>query len=81
MFDGAVYLRGGMALQALRNRIGEDAFWTLLRTWASTRAGGNGSVRDFVALAETVSGQDLGSFFDTWLHSTARPTKTAANGF
>ena len=34
-----------MALQALRNRIGEDAFWTVLRTWVSTRAGGNGSRR------------------------------------
>jgi aminopeptidase N len=81
LFDGAVYLRGGMALQALRNKIGDEQFWTLLRTWADTRAGGNGTVPDFIELAETVSGQDLGSFFDTWLHSTDRPAKTAANGF
>ena len=81
MFDYAVYIRGAMALQALRNRIGEDAFWTVLRTWVSTRAGGNGRVDDFRALAATVSGQDLGGFFDTWLQSTARPARTAANGF
>ena len=81
VFDYAVYIRGGMALQALRNKIGEDAFWTVLRTWVSTRAGGNGSVADFRALAATVSGQDLDSFFDTWLQSTARPARTAANGF
>ena len=33
-----------MALQALRNKIGDEQFWTLLRTWAGTRAGGNGTV-------------------------------------
>jgi aminopeptidase N len=70
-----------MALQALRNKIGEDAFWTVLRTWVSSRSGGNGQVEDFQALATSVSGQDLGTFFDTWLQSTSRPAKTEANGF
>jgi aminopeptidase N len=81
VFDFAVYVRGGMALQALRNKIGEDAFWTVLRTWVSSRSGGNGRVEDFQALATSVSGQDLGTFFDTWLQSTSRPAKTEANGF
>jgi aminopeptidase N len=81
LFDSAVYVRGAMALQALRNKIGEVAFWTTLRTWVSVRADGNGSVADFRALATAVSGDDLGSFFDTWLHSSARPAKTEANGF
>jgi aminopeptidase N len=81
VFDLAVYVRGAMALQALRNKIGEDAFWTVLRTWASSRADGNGRVEDFRALASSVSGQDLGGFFDTWLETTARPAKTEANGF
>lgn len=81
LFDGAVYLRGAMAAQALRTKLGDETFWLLLRTWLADRADGNGSVPDFVALAETLSGQDLGTFFDTWLHSSARPTKTVANGF
>ena len=81
LFDDPVYQRGAMALQALRTRIGDEQFWTLLRTWLSTRVNGNGGVADFVALAETVSGQELSTFFDTWLRSTARPAKTVANGF
>lgn len=81
VFDHAVYVRGGMALQALRNRIGEDAFWTTLRTWLSARNGGNGRVEDFRALASSVSGQDLDDFFDAWLVSTTKPAKTSANGF
>jgi aminopeptidase N len=81
VFDRAVYVRGAMTLQALRNRIGDGAFWTVLRTWVSSRADGNGRVEDFRALASSVSGHDLGGFFDTWLESTTRPAKTSANGF
>jgi aminopeptidase N len=80
LFADQVYTRGAMALQALRNRIGETDFWTLLRTWVADRADGNGSVADFEALAETVSGEDLESFFEAWLRARERPARTPANG-
>jgi aminopeptidase N len=80
LFDGAVYLRGSMAVQALRHRIGDVAFWTLLRTWLSQRGHGNGSVADFEALATSVSGQVLTAFFDAWLSARVAPAKTADNG-
>ena len=80
LFDGAVYFRGSMAVQALRHRIGETAFWTLLQTWVSQRAYGNGSVADFEALAASISGQDLTSFFTAWLSTRSVPAKTADNG-
>jgi aminopeptidase N len=80
LFDGAVYSRGSMAVQALRQRIGDVAFWTLLRTWVSQRAYGNGSVADFEALATSISGQDLTAFFDAWLSARVAPARSAANG-
>jgi aminopeptidase N len=80
LFDSPVYVRGAMAVQALRHRIGDDAFWTLLRTWVSDHHFGNGSVPQFEALAAQVSGQDLTGFFDAWLHEPTRPAQTAANG-
>ena len=80
LFDGAVYSRGAMAVQALRHRIGDPAFWTLLRSWLTQRAYGNGSVADFEALAAAISGQDLTAFFDAWLHQPTVPARTAANG-
>ena len=80
LFDGAVYARGAMAVQALRQRIGDPAFWTLLRTWVSQRAHGNGSVADFEALAALVSGQDLTAFFDAWLSARVAPARTPENG-
>jgi len=80
LFEWPVYERGGMALQALRHRIGSDAFWRLLRQWLRDNSGGNGSTEAFVALAEQVSGEDLDGFFQAWLRDAARPARTAANG-
>jgi aminopeptidase N len=81
LFDGPVYVRGAMAVQALRHRIGDPAFWTLLHTWVDQRRHANGSIADFKALAASVSGQDLTAFFDVWLHAKVAPTPTAENGF
>ena len=53
IFDGAVYDRGAMTLQALRHRVGEADFWKILHTWVAQRRHGNGSVADFRALSET----------------------------
>ena len=80
IFDEPVYDRGGMALQALRNRIGEEKFWQLIRTWLDTKAGDNGTSEEFEALAAQVSGQDLTGFFTTWLRTPAKPARTAENG-
>lgn len=80
LFDWAVYQRGGMLLQALRNRVTNVVFWQLLRTWVAQHRGGNGSSEDFVALAEQVSGQDLTGFFQAWLQDRTVPAPTAANG-
>jgi aminopeptidase N len=81
IFDWPVYQRGGMALQALRHRIGDRDFDELLRTWVDRNRGGNGSTEAFTALAEEVSGEDLGGFFQVWLRDPDRPARTAANGF
>ena len=80
LFDVAVYERGAMAVQALRHRIGEQDFWTLVRTWLEQRRRGTGSVAQFRALAESVSGEELDGFFTAWLVSDTRPAKTEANG-
>ena len=80
VFDSAVYGRGAMTLQALRNRVGNRDFWRILRTWIREQDGGNGATEEFEALAARVSGQDLTSFFTTWLRTPAKPARTADNG-
>jgi aminopeptidase N len=80
LFDEEVYIRGAMTVEALRQRIGHAKLVTLLRRWVTERRSGNGSIADFTALAEEVSGQDLDGFFSAWLYSSSRPAKTTANG-
>ncbi len=80
LFDPPVYDRGAMTVAALRCRIGATQLDELLRSWVSGRAGGHGTVADFRALAEDVSGQDLDAFFDAWLDTTAKPAPTSVNG-
>ena len=80
-FAGAVYDRGAMTLQALRTRIGGPAFFDTMRTWARQHRYGNGSIAQFIGLAERISGQRLDGFFDAWLYTGAKPEPTRANGF
>ncbi|MGH3702288.1 MAG: M1 family metallopeptidase [Pseudonocardiaceae bacterium] len=73
VLNGAVYSRGGMALQALRVAVGDDNFFAALRAWTTERAGGNGSVQDFLAVVKRVSGKNVDDVAQTWLFTPARP--------
>ncbi|MBD0841265.1 M1 family metallopeptidase [Streptomyces sp. TRM68416] len=77
-FHIAVYDRGALALQALRNEIGDDDFFAILKGWTAKYAHGNATVADFRAYAEEVSGQSLGALFDTWLFQPSKPPAAAA---
>ncbi|KIZ14007.1 M1 family metallopeptidase [Streptomyces natalensis] len=73
MFSDAVYMRGAMTLQALRERIGDKAFFELLPAWTAAHRYGNASTSQFIALAEKISGKRLAGLFNTWLYTDHRP--------
>lgn len=76
-----IYTKGSLILHTLRNLIGDDAFFRATRRmvygtdmpmpghfqprWSSTK--------EFIAIANTVSGRDLGWFFDAYLYHAALP--------
>jgi aminopeptidase N len=74
LFNGTIYNRGGMTLQALRQKVGDFDFFRILRSWAAQNRYGNVSTPQFVALAEQVSQQELDHFFDVWLYQLEKPT-------
>ena len=80
LFSDAVYVRGAMTLQALRNEVGDDAFWAIIRQWASSKSGGHGTTDEFIALAERVSGQQLDELFETWLFTAGKPASSTLAG-
>ncbi|MFJ4186900.1 M1 family metallopeptidase [Kitasatospora sp. NPDC089509] len=72
-FATAVYDRGAVAIQALRNTIGDEKFFKILKGWPTERKYGNATIAEFQAYAEKVSGQKLGDLFKTWLFTPAKP--------
>lgn len=80
LFSWPVYHRGAMTLAALRHRIGDADFTRLLREWLRRNGGGHGDTAAFTALAEEVSGEDLGTFFTAWLERREKPAATSENG-
>ena len=74
MFNGTIYNRGAMTLEALREKIGDATFFELMRTWATEHRYGNVTTAQFIDLAEQLSGMDLGQFFDVWLYQPDKPT-------
>jgi aminopeptidase N len=68
-----VYERGALTLHALRLRVGDAVFFTILRTWTARFHNGNATTEDFVALAEEISGEQLDDFFESWLYEPGLP--------
>src|SRR4051794_2247773 len=73
LFNGTVYYRGGMTLEALREKIGDRAFFRLLKNWAQQNRWGTVTTPQFIALAEKESGMSLQHFFDVWIFQDAKP--------
>ncbi|MFC6160209.1 M1 family metallopeptidase [Kribbella jiaozuonensis] len=74
IFDDLVYNRGAMTLQALRLKIGDRAFFQVLRQWPTTHRYGNVSTQTFIRFVERLTHRDLGAFFHTWLYRPGKPT-------
>ncbi|NJN37183.1 MAG: M1 family metallopeptidase [Nitrospiraceae bacterium] len=74
IFDLNVYYKGAWTLHALRLKVGDDAFFRILRTYYTNFKSGNARIEDFIVTAEAVSGQNLQSFFNAWLYTHAVPT-------
>ncbi|MBW3634228.1 MAG: M1 family metallopeptidase [Chloroflexi bacterium] len=68
-----VYERGALTLHALRLTLGDETFFTILRTWTARFHNGNATTEDFIALAEEISGEPLDDFFEAWLFDPALP--------
>lgn len=73
IFNAGVYLRGAWTLHALRLRVGDEAFFDILRTYYDRFKYSNATTEDFIGVAEAVSGKDLSEFFQGWLYDEPIP--------
>ncbi|MFF5448201.1 M1 family metallopeptidase [Streptomyces sp. NPDC012888] len=70
-----VYYRGAMVLHRIRQEVGDERFFALLRGWASDHRHGNADTAAFTAYAEKSTGRDLTGVWDEWLHGDGKPAR------
>lgn len=73
MFDDRVYKRGALTLHVLRQTIGDDDFFELLRDWTSRHRHGTAVTDDFTGLAANYSHESLRPLWQAWLYSKDVP--------
>jgi aminopeptidase N len=75
LFNGTIYYRGAMTLEALREKIADDAtFFRIMYAQAQENRFGTVTTPGFIAIAERESGLELDAFFQTWLFTPGKPT-------
>lgn len=73
MFDDRIYKRGALTLHALRLRLGDERFFTLLRTWTAEHRHSNVTTEQLTDLATRFTDHSLRPLWDAWLGATALP--------
>ncbi len=73
LFSGSVYQRGALVLVALRDEVGDEAFFKTLDRYTERYANGNATTDEFIDLAEETSGRDLSDLFTVWLYGEELP--------
>ena len=73
MFNGTIYNRGAMTLEALREKIGDATFFTLLRDWATANRYGNVTTAQFIDVGRAAQRDEPGPV----LRRLAVPTRQA----
>jgi aminopeptidase N len=68
---GQIYQKGSWTLHMLRGKIGTDNFWKGIKTYYAEFQNKNATTADFIRHMEEASDQDLGQFFNQWLHTGA----------
>ncbi len=67
------YEKGAWVLHLLRQKVGDRDFFKILRGFYQQYYLKNASTKDFIVLAEKISGQKLDWFFKQWLYTPGIP--------
>lgn len=70
---GAIYDKGGWVLHMLSHVMGEDKFWTAIKTYRQRFSFSNAVTSDLQTVFEEVYGSSLQWFFDQWVYTKKRP--------
>jgi aminopeptidase N len=73
MFDPLVYKRGALTLHAVREKVGDESFFALLRAWVAEHRHATVTTEEFRAHAQRFAREPLDGLFAAWLDSPQLP--------
>ncbi|MFD3682323.1 M1 family metallopeptidase [Streptomyces sp. NPDC058613] len=73
MFDDRLYQRGGLTVHAVRCALGDEAFFRMLREWASVHRHGVVTTAGFTAHVSRYAAEPLDDLFAAWLYEPSLP--------
>lgn len=69
-----VYAKTALFFQALRNRLGDDVFYSFLKSYYGTYRYGNATGRGMIGVAQQTCNCDLQAFYNEWI-TTSKPVQ------
>ncbi|TIC84977.1 M1 family metallopeptidase [Nocardioides sp. GY 10113] len=72
---GNIYYGPALMWQELRERIGDEAFFALLRDWPADQENDTADRREYLRWIERETGEELTAFFGDWLLSPTTPDR------
>lgn len=73
LFNRSVYLRGGLALVAVRDEVGDDTMWEILTQWHERYGGATATTADFEGLVTELAGPSAAETLADQLSSPLPP--------
>ena len=75
--EGNIYYIPALMWHELRGRIGEDAFWSMVREWPTVHDNSGATREEYVAWIEETTGEELSQFFADWLTGETTPDRSS----
>lgn len=73
--EGNVYYSPALMWHELRKKLGDKAFWDMVKTWPTVHANGNATREEYLDWIEKETGEELTEFFDDWLLGENTPER------
>ncbi|SDC35535.1 M1 family metallopeptidase [Nocardioides lianchengensis] len=70
-----IYYGPALMWQEVRERIGEERFWSMVRAWPAARDNLSTGREDYLAWVEEETGEELTDLFDAWLLGETTPPR------
>jgi aminopeptidase N len=73
--SGNIYYGPALMWHELRQQIGDERFFELVRAWPAANTNGNAGRDDYLPWLEEQTGEELSAFFDAWLLGEQTPPR------